>query len=183
MPTTTFIVSRNFASEHEVDDQLLIDERGNGYWAQGRLHEADVLIPLSIADFQAHLEGFLAGQRKSRQPIEVTLEWGDARLDEQDHLYAGYNRFSFTLHNPGDILKNLRKEAAEKTGARISQAYVARETKLDPKTVSLLELGKVQSISQRSAQALARFYSRIVKRKLGPQDLGYPVMQPPRRKK
>ncbi len=69
----------------------------------------------------------------------------------------------------GAILKALRKEAG------VSQFAVAVGTGLQPKTLYLLEAGRVATIRAASAEKLAQFYSTKLDREIKPDELGYQV--------
>lgn len=69
----------------------------------------------------------------------------------------------------GAPLRALRKEAG------VSQFRVAAAVGLDPKTISLLELGKVETIRKASAERLAQFFSNALEREINPADLGYQI--------
>ena len=69
----------------------------------------------------------------------------------------------------GAVLRALRKEAG------VSQFRVAAATGIDPKTIYRLEAGTAATISRKSADALAKFYSEALGRTIQPADLGYQI--------
>lgn len=69
----------------------------------------------------------------------------------------------------GATLKALRKEVG------VSQFRVAAATGIDPKTIYRLEAGSAATISKKSADALATFYSEALKREITSEMLGYQI--------